>query len=289
MTTAALFVWSVVLPNGIHPTRKILLFLPGVIIGAGFLCWHYAATGWVGYYPDSPWAAAFQPVDAQGFVRNMAVMGWRFLDLGRFAEVVALGWLLWHRPMRQTPLFWLCLIMAIMLSFSALRYQNLSAHRYFLPVFMGMHLLLVEQIFQYKPYVHRFFIRFMPGAVAISLALGNLWVYPLGISMDWDSTLAHLPYHRLRADAIAYIDSEGIDFQAVGSAFPNLNTGEDLLLNGDLRRFAPFDLRQNTYILSANLFNDMNRDVHQALADGWHLKKQWKHASGVWIALYVRR
>lgn len=128
----------------------------------------------------------------------------------------------------------------------------------------------------------------MLAALTVALALGNLWVYPRGIAMGWDATLAQQPYHPLRARAVAYLEKESIDFQTVGSAFPNLNTGEHLMLNGDRRQFAAKNFEQNKYIFASNIFNDLSENDYDTLRRDWVLMKKWQQAR-VWVELYRKR
>lgn len=114
---------------------------------------------------------------------------------------------------------------------------------------------------------------------------GNCWIYPRGISMDWDATLAHLPYHGLRKDMIEFIEQQNIDFQSIGTEFPNINTGENLLLNGDNRKFVEKDFSQNKYMLASNIFNDFSEEDYQTLEQRWRLVKSTK-GGGVWLKLY---
>ena len=105
--------------------------------------------------------------------------------------------------------------------------------------------------------------------------------------MDWDSTLAHRPYHSLRALAIQFIDEHHIDFKEVGSAFPNLNTGESLMLNGDSRQFSPKNYKLNKYILTSNVFNDLGENDYEILERDWSLI--WRNTkNGVWMELYKK-
>ena len=84
------------------------------------------------------------------------------------------------------------------------------------------------------------------------------------------------------------MEAENIDFATVGSTFPNLNTGENLELNGDLRQFSKLDLRQNRYVFASNVFNDFSGNDYAALAKDWDLI--WKKKKqGVWIEIYARR
>ena len=123
--------------------------------------------------------------------------------------------------------------------------------------------------------------------MVLGLGTGNLWIYPQGVSMDWDATLAHLPYHRLRAEMMDYIDSQNIDYAQIGTAFPNINTGEDLLLNGDPRKCVEKDFLKNQYVLLSNIYNDFSAADYRFFEKNWTLIKRLKQ-SGVWINLYQK-
>jgi hypothetical protein len=103
--------------------------------------------------------------------------------------------------------------------------------------------------------------------------------------MDWDATLAHRPYHRLRADMLYFIEQEKIPLSGIGTTFPNVNTGEHLLLNGDTRKFAEKDFLQNQYMLASNVFNDFNETDYAILNREWALLKRLEQ-HGVWLELY---
>jgi hypothetical protein len=223
-----------------------------------------------------------------GLLNNVAVLGWRWLDFGRFGIWIVLAILcatMWTK--RPKHLWYLWLIIATVLSFTALRYQFLTAHRYFLPAFLVFNLL--NFVWVVRSSWSPFFKKIIFTVLALNFALGHFWVYPRGISMDWDSTLAHQPYHHLRSEAIAFLEAKNIDFKDVGSAFPNLNTGENLRLDGDERLFSPKNFDTNRYMFCSNVFNDFSMaDYTRLQRDGLLLFRN-THA-GVWIEIYqVRR
>lgn len=295
MTAAALFVWQVAVhwPKSLQPRailRTGLLFLPGVAFAAIFLWWHHRAAGWTGYHPDSPWAATFQPVDGSGFLRNVLVLGWRWLDFGRVFVWLALGLLVFRGGLSRGEKNWrpfvlLLMALVLFLSPSALLCQNVSAHRYFLPAFVALHLLVFHLLsrvswgcWQKKALLVGWFV---------GLGAGNFWIYPPGIAMGWDSTLAHRPYHHLRQNMLAYIEKKKIPLSDIGTAFPNVNSGEHLLLNGDQRVFAEIDFEKNRYILVSNVFNDFSKKDFEKLQREWLLQKNLAH-QGVWLTLYKK-
>ena len=319
MTAAALGVWSliIILPN-FNACRVALLrccrlmalhflpFLPGLLLGAGFLWWHWHVTGWLGYHPGSPWAGAFERAEGWSVLRNAAVLCWRWSDAGRWAEWAVLCWLWWSKAApsatphlaaaeRDSRVLRLLLFLLLFLAPSALLYANLSAHRYFLPLFLALHLLVFQRVVSLPATPNKGLLNFLKRPAVLlslliaSLATGNLWVYPRGVSMNWDSTLAHLPYHAMREEAVAYLEEQNIDFLTVGTAFPSLNTGENLQLNGDQRCFSALDFEKNQFVLASNIFNDLNEPDYLKLEREWNLQKKWQHPAGVWMVLYQRK
>lgn len=268
--------------------KALSLFLPGFVFAAWFLIWHLLATGWLGFHAGSPWAGAFSRVDAAGFLKNCAIVGWRWTDFGRGFEWLVVFFFLFSPRLKPwvNKQWWLYLVLLLLfLTPSALLYRNLSAHRYFLPAFVVFHLIVFQGIVQCG--WSNFWKKTVLLGLIIGMATGNLWIYPRGISMDWDSTLAHQPYHRLRADMIRFLETQNIDFSTVGSAFPNLNSGENLLLDGDQRQFAAKDFEHNDYVLASNVFNDFSEADYAVLEKNWRLVKRVEHA-GVWMELYRR-
>lgn len=121
----------------------------------------------------------------------------------------------------------------------------------------------------------------------VGMLSGNCWLYPRGVSMDWDATLAHLPYHGLRSEMLLFIEQNNIGFQSVGTAFPNINTGENLMLNGDERQFAEKDFSRNEFVLASNIFNDFSEEDFDRLEREWRPVKSVS-SCGVWMKLYKR-
>ena len=165
-------------------------------------------------------------------------------------------------------------------------YQNLSAHRYFIPLFLVLHFIVFQSFATLQIRARLKQVGF--GLLVAGLFTGNLWIYPHGISMGWDATLAHRHYHDLRSEMMDHIDQNQLDFSQIGTAFPNINTGEDLHLNGDSRIFAEFNFERNQYMLVSNVYNDVSAEDLARLHAEWALVKHTSKA-GVWLSLYKRK
>ena len=279
-----------VLNKNFKALAPLLAVVPGGLLALTYLIWHKAQSGWTGFHPDSPWAPAFAWAGWTGMLKNFAVLAWRLLDFNRFFEFLLLIILLrkfWLSKikLKNNNLIYLLLFLGLMLFPTALWYKNLSAHRYFLPFMLALHLLFFQVLVQTEYTLLR--KKTLAAALALLLLLGNLQIYPRGISMDWDATLAHLPYYELRREALRDLDTLGVDFSTVGSAFPNLSVNEAIELNGDARHFAAFDLEKNKWVMVSNVYNDVQESDYKVLAQHWQERRRYLRC-GVWIILYER-
>jgi hypothetical protein len=295
MCSAALFLGLLWLDRNYVFKKAWISYLPGFALAGAFLLWHYRASGWIGYHAGSPWAPAFRPAGAMEIARNTAILAWRWLDFGRFGEWICLGILVWMgkkipagntvAPVeRRLQILFLCLF--VLLSYSALRYNNLSAHRYFLPLYLAFHLIVFQWIVK-TPLLRTATKKGVFALLSLTFAVSNFQVYPHGISMDWDSTLAHLPYHEIRKEGIAFLKHQQIPLQEVGTAFPNINMVENVDLNGDTTSFVPIDIRRNNYIFISNVYNDVSKEDRRMLHDSWNLVWQ-RHSGPVWGEIYKK-
>jgi hypothetical protein len=265
---------------------KFLPFFPGYFAAFLFLIWHYYQTGWIGFHPQSSWSPAFERVGFQGFIKNVLVLGWRFFDFGRVGVWVVLIFCFVSTKVRLTNLS-VYFILILFLIPSALLYQNLSSHRYFLVLFWMLHLMVFQwiTIANFSDFKKKAAIVFL----TFCMAGGNLMVNPLGISMDWDATLAHLPYHRVRDEMLFFLQENNINRAEVGTAFPNYN----LLEMTDLRKdnqgmFAEKNLEKNKYILWSNVFNDFSKEEYDLLCKDW-VKVNVEEKKGVLMVLFERK
>lgn len=288
MTAAALGLFYVYYHRKNIHIRMVSSFIPGAVAGCIFLWWHWRVLGWVGYHPASSWAPAFEKVDMAGFLRNVMVYAWRWLDFGRLFEWFVLGIFVVHSIRKKNKqwnneLLNLCVFLMVVLSPSALVYRNLSAHRYFLPMFAVFHIFILDILSKMSGKMRSG----LALLVVLGLASGNFWRYPAGISMDWDSTLLQIPYHRMFPEVLAYMEKNGIDVAETGTVFPAKNRLDNLLLNGNEKQFADFNPDQNRFMFASNVMNDLNKAELSQLATKKVVFR--KTIAGVWVALYENK
>ena len=300
MVGIALYLWSIareprwswrVLINNLWP------FLPGGLTVLGWLIYHYSQMGWIGFHGGSPWSPSFQSVNAFGFGRNLAVMLWRMLDFGRVFIWLALAgiilymnklhlksWLNRHPQIAQIG--WLCVLLALVLAIPALCFRSLSAHRYLLPVFISLSMLLWAMLSAapLKQGVRSLILV----ALIVGLACGNFWRYPEHISTGWDSTLSHWPYYEVRGGAIKYLENRQIPLQRVGTAFPEIGPLKYRDLSGRNEGFKAKNLASDAYILWSNVMNDFTDAERSELQSNWQALMTWKKGA-VKVVLYAKR
>ncbi len=229
----------------------LLSALPGIL----YVAWRLFSKGWLQTHPDSPWSSLWQFPSLKEFSRNILVLIWRYIDFGRVFIILFLIFgliYLWRKKkinntVRQLLFLSFCSVFFVILA--SIFSTNGFGHRYFIVSYLTLSLtafLILQELTSSKNVLH--------SLLFFGLITGNFWVYPENISQGWDATLAHIPYHSLRTEAIHYLDSESIDLDNVGTFFPNYNSEDEIMLNGDQRRLNQFN-KQNEYIFYSNVYN----------------------------------
>jgi hypothetical protein len=265
-------------------------YLPSMLIAIVFFSWHFYKTGWIGYHGNMPWATLFQTVGIKGAIWNAYILGWRLVDFGRIfvwiAGIICLLHFIKNRPDTGTSakailIFFICIFFA--LAQAEILHRNLSAHRYFLPVYILFSLLVTYYLFEvFKSEKWKKVIFYIMLAGMLS---GNFWIYPDSIAKGWDSSLAYLPYFHLREQMMNYMEKTGIKVSETGTLFPNLGPIEDIDLSGNMNSFADLDSKTNHYVFYSNVYNDFPAEVLSDLKKNWKEEKEFRYM-GVKIILY---
>lgn len=274
-------------------------YLPGGLLALAYLLYHYFTTGWIGYHAESEWAPSFARAGFQQFIKNIAVLVWRFLDFGRIFVVV--GALVFVSSLWKNRLFRkgkidpelkrmaaLCLLLLLGLGLTFVLYAGLQQHRYLLPVFLLttiLFFLLVKELpsDNWQPRHRQGFV----ALIAAGLLTGNLWIYPDRISQGWDSTLAHWPYYDLRLQMKDYVQKQEIDLEQIGTAFPEIGPLKYKDLNELRTGYKEKDFRMDEYILYSNIMNDFSDTELWRLQEEWELVHEIRNR-GIKMILYRR-
>tara|TARA_R110000787_G_scaffold7747_3_gene26038 strand:- start:837 stop:2258 length:1422 start_codon:yes stop_codon:yes gene_type:complete len=257
-----------------------LTALPGII----FVIWRLATKGWLQTHVNSPWASLWKFPSLTEFSKNIAVLIWRYLDFGRIFIFIFLIFALWSfrkkiakkKSIQQLLLLAFCSVIFVMIA--VLLSTNAFGHRYFIAsyiCFILVAFLIILELKKYKKIIYTLLIS--------GLITGNLWIYPEKISQGWDATLAHIPYHGLRKDAIQFLDTKKINFKQVATFFPNYDVVDDIDLTGDFRSFSHFN-KKNNYVLYSNVYN-LTDEEYDSLDKNYIEIKRF-HKLHIYVSIY---
>ena len=273
--------------------KQSLHYVPSGVLAIAFLWAHYQHAGWIGYHEDSPWAPSFAKVDFTGFLKNVAVLGWRILDYGRVMLWVCLLPLLFYfwkvkksLSLKGKGLIALFVISFIILVPSLLLHAHLLAHRYLMPLTVVLHFIFLYFLFQSELATRWRNVLF--ALVCVTLLSGNLWVYPKKISQGWDATLGHLSYFPLREKMIAYIDHQKIPLEDIGTAYPENGTLRYMDLSDRTNTFGTASEADYEYVLYSNVMNDFSDEAIDDLENNYTVIKEMERL-GLCMILYKKK
>jgi hypothetical protein len=265
-------------------------YLPALLLFGTWMVFHYVSKGWIGYHPNSPWAGCFELADKSGFIKNIGILIWRLIDFGKLFLWLALLPFLDLFMKKKLPvepviksLVFLLIVSILFCAPTMLIYKILNDHRYLIPVYYFLSVLVAYLLFVKMEDLR--LKKILTVILFAGLLSGNFWTYPDKIAKGWDATLAHLPYHHLRKKMISYIDDKHIPFERIGSEIPNTYAIEFIELNGDERSFSRADLRQNQYVFYSNVFNMFTDEEIDQLKTNWVVEKEYRCLQ-VYVRLY---
>lgn len=307
MVAAVLFVFELVKTYKSQKSRisaigfkkllhMVLPYSVGGMCAFSFLMYHYLEKGWIGYYAGSEWADAFQIVDFQGLMKNLLVYVWRLLDAGQLFPLVVMIYgfykLKTDSAFKNTrTLYHLLFAAFLILTPTLIIYKGLMQHRYFLPIYLIINLLSLKIISDLK---NGKLQNGLYAFVFVGLFSGHFWIYPQPIATSWDTTMAHLPYYRLRNEMLQYIENQRFSYADIGTAYPNLSGFKFIDLENSSTslkadsNFSPLDFNRNKYIFYSNVMNDFNKKELDTLKNLWKPLKILRGGQ-VEVILYGRK
>lgn len=238
---------------------NIASYTLGALPALAFVIWRLFFVGWLQAHPDSPWAELWRMVTLKEFFRNVLVLTHRFVDFGR---VFILSFVMLSIYIKRQSLdnekFLLILITflsTIVIVITSVLSTNAMGHRYFIASYLPVILLAFMFLQEYR---HKMALYF---GLLIALIAGNFIIYPDSVAQGWDASLAHLPYWKIRSDAIEFLDSKNINIVETASFFPNATEVDNVELNGDNRSFVNFTGSEE-YVFYSNVYNVSDSDLN---------------------------
>ncbi len=262
--------------------KKLPWLVPAIIIFCSYQLAHYNIKGWIGYHQGMPWSVSFERVDFIGVLKNIGLMVWRLMDTGRIVLCLAAMFFLFSQSkIRQNPIskqiLVFLLIVSPILALVTLPYKYLTGHRYYMPIYFLMILFVAASLPNLWSVLKK---RILYVVILCSFFLGHFLIYPQGIAMGWDSTLAYMPYQSLRKKAIADLNTLGLNPNDVGSYFPNVS-GFDVtdLSNSSKPGFAKDNPLSKEFILISNVMNEIPDSLYEEIKQSWKIQKEWRSGS----------
>lgn len=271
--------------------KRSFIYLPGLFLLLAYNYYHFLQKGWILTHANSPWANTMQQIDAKGLLFNIAVLGWHLLNLGKIIIWALLFILLiklkknafGSRESRRLLFFLICILLFVHLCM--MWASNMLAPRYFMPLDIILGLLCATILFSSAIKEK---LKYALAAIWFTVMVsGSFWIYPPKIDFGWDSTLAHIPYFKLRHEAIAYLDQEQIELESVQSFFPNLATLDEIDLNNDQRKFQIFD-GNGKYVFYSNVYNVRDEEYDKIVDPKSYQPIKTFKKMNVWITIYQK-
>lgn len=254
-------------------SKFIVSYLIGSIPGVIYVILRLTEKGWLQSHPNSPWAELWQFADLRGILKNFVILGHRYADFGRIFILLFILFSLsrikkniFTKDIKQLLLLAFTSVFLVMIA--SLLATNSFGHRYFIVSYSS--LILISFIILSTFYKRKIIIYI---SLIICLITGNLWIYPRNISQGWDASLAHVPYHNLRIEAINYLDKKSIKINEVASFFPNCTSIDNIDLSGDMRSFSNFN-GKNNYLFYSNVYN-LTDEEYEIIDNNYIIIKQF--------------
>lgn len=272
---------------------RIIFYIPMAVLLIIFLYFHYKTLGYIIPTNSTNWKGHYNAVGLQGLLYNVGILGWRLVDFGRiFIYLFLAAFLIKYLKkslLADEKLKLLILFFVLFIAINSpylLFFKQPILHRYIIIANIFCSFILLYILFESGLKIK--LARWIYVISLVGLISGNFWIYPDRIAKGWDSTLAHLPYYKIRSEMIQYIETAKIPIEQVGTEFPNKATFENIDLNGQNISFPEKNLKTQSYIFYSNIFNDFSDQELSDLKTNWIVLKEIKRC-GVYGLLYRRK
>lgn len=245
---------------------RIFIYFPAFLIFLIFSIYHFKKTGWIGYHKDSPWAVNFERVNATEFFINILKLGSRQIEFGKIGFWIVALFLfikkfkhLASKKMTKKILILFALFLLIF-PLNMLWAKSLLNPRYLIPTYLIFSILTVHLLFTYP--IEKYVKLICIIIIVSCFFIGGINIYKKSYNQTWDSTLAHLPYFKIRKEGINYLKSNNIPLEQVGTFFPNIASLEIIDLDNDSQQFEKFN-GTNNYLFTSNVYYeyDNKKDI----------------------------
>jgi hypothetical protein len=267
--------------------KTLRYYIPALVVMIFWHTYHFIQTGWFFFSTSENWSEQRTFGTASILVHNTLSIIRNLGDYGKLGVYLLLFILIfvWIYQKRKASndlkvLVAITIIPLIVFSIFFLPFSNPIGHRYLLVVYALSFILFSYIISYFKNALILFLI-----AIA-TLISGNFWIHKK-ISNGWDSTMAHIPYFKIKQEMNAFINENKIEKKIIGSRFPlHVSEKQEILYGDSIRLGYLGDSTHFDYILYSNISNEWTvEDLEKiSLMDTlYHLEK-----NGVFVTLYQK-
>ncbi|MBO5974962.1 MAG: hypothetical protein J6P95_04530 [Paludibacteraceae bacterium] len=236
--------------------NTILIFSPTLLCLVSFVVYQKITTGYLllDNSDNSDWGEHWRLVDFQYFVKNILVLGFRFVEYGRIFLWIAFIYLFIKFKKNAVEPF-LLIAYSIVLGFlllATLPWYNPFGMRYFLLLYLLFSINLARSITLVSSQKKAKALLLI---LTIVLSSCHFFIYPEKLAQSWDSSLAHTPYFELRKKTIFFIEENNIPFSEVGVSFPLTEKCSLTDLSNENQQFDTYNFERNKWIIYTNIGN----------------------------------
>ena len=253
------------------------LLKPYLVGGMFFCAWHlyhHQQTGWMIFSPSPTWDGQRDIGNWNTYVRNIAVIIRNILDCGRIGLGIITGIILSHFLFNKisiknynSKIYIILIIVLVLHIIFLIPFTNPIGHRYLMWVYLMWILWISDIIWSIK--YHKWLIATM----MTGMILGHFIVYPDKISKGWDSSLAYLPYFKLKENMDEYV-LEQIK-RPIATKFPMVASPCETnpLVQSREIHYSEFNINDSheKYVLYSNISNDFQEFEYEYIKQNFKL------------------
>ena len=253
--------------------------------------YHYLQTGWFLSTPSELWSGQREVASFTQVFKNLFSISRAFFDYGMLGLTLVLGFVFLRFGFRfeqaaGKKILIVTLALTLFLILPMLFSTNPIGHRYFIPIHIGMLLLLLTQWEKLKKQSFAFTF------ILICFLTGHFWLYPKKISNGWDVSLSYIIYEKNRKELTQYLAENNISFSEIASSFPLFNSLkqtnllEDNTRMHDITEMGVIDAK---YIAYSSVCNDMRDVMNFEVLKDYERVRQFGLYAKTSIILYKRK
>ena len=197
-------------------------YVPAFLIFTTYFSFYFITQGW--FFTNSKFGEAQNyPTSIMYIIRHLCDLGMRLIENGRIiiwiiAFYVGLKLVKTKTKLSKDMKFILSVFILLtgLYFVFALITKMPFLTRYFMP------LILILTIFSLSELTKFFAEKKMKYVFILIICFeitGHFWIYPEKTTVIWDSTLAHLPYYKLREECFDYVNKNKIDYKDISGGF----------------------------------------------------------------------